>query len=98
MCVQNTFERRAEGLELRPLEDVPPELERSREWLYFEVSRGNSAWQAVFDSQSLAMRFNENLLEDPSAIDGQRKLVVKTRQETIVLEIALLAVPATRPA
>jgi len=88
------FDRKIEGLNLLPTDDVPPELDSSREWLYFEVTRGNDAWVAVVETGTLAMRFNENLIDDPAALDRERKLIVKTRQETVELEIALFAVPA----
>lgn len=87
------FERRAAGLELRPLTQAPRALPTAGGWLYYEVTRGNAAWNDVQLTQSLAMRFKTELLSNLQTLEGQRDLVVSSRGRQAVLQIAIFAVP-----
>jgi Bacterial Type VI secretion, VC_A0110, EvfL, ImpJ, VasE len=56
--VESLFTKGAEGLNLTPLQRLPRALPVSRDWIYFEVSRGNNAWKDVHNDQSLAISNN----------------------------------------
>ena len=61
--------------------------------MYYEVTRGSAAWKDVQVTQTLAMRFKEELISNLDTLKGQRKLVVSARGKQAVLEFALFAVP-----
>src|SRR5690606_29275460 len=77
---------------------VPPRaLPSLRGWIYFEVRREGPAWKDVLATQSLAMRFNTNVIANLDRLSGQRKLEVIYRQKRAILEFALFAVPTSNP-
>lgn len=87
------FKNRAPGVHLVPLPQAPRALPASGGWLYYEVTRGSAAWKDVQVTQTLAMRFKEELISNLDTLQGQRKLVVSARGKQAVLEFALFAVP-----
>jgi type VI secretion system protein ImpJ len=91
--VEFLFRNRAPGLELRLLPQAPRAVPPSSSWLYYEVARGNTPWKDVQISQTLAMRFNEQLISNLAQLEGQRNLVVTFRAKQAVLQVALIAVP-----
>jgi len=91
--VDALFEHGAEGLHLTPLSQAPRALPPSRDWIYFEVSRGNASWKDVFQTQTLAMRLTDVLIANRNELQGQRKLVVSVRGKQFALHFALFAVP-----
>jgi type VI secretion system protein ImpJ len=91
--VDALFEYGAEGLHLTPLPQAPRALPPSREWIYFEVSRQNSAWKDVLQTQTLAMRLKDVLIVNRNELQGERKLVVSIRGKQYALHFALFAVP-----
>lgn len=76
-----------------PTETKPRALPAQRGWLYFEIRREGPAWKDVFATQTLAMRFTENVIANLDALAGQRKLEVLYQDKRAVLEFALFAVP-----
>ncbi len=76
------------------LKSPPRALPSQRGWIYFEVQREGPAWKDVLATQSLAMRFNMNVIANLERLAGQRKLEVIYRQKRAILEFALFAVPA----
>jgi type VI secretion system protein ImpJ len=91
--VDRLFENRAEGLRLTPLPQAPRALPRGRDWIYYDVSRGNAAWRDVLETQTLAMRLKDTLIVNREELPGQRKLVVSVGGKQAALQFALFAVP-----
>ncbi|QDV25561.1 type VI secretion system baseplate subunit TssK [Aureliella helgolandensis] len=73
----------------------PRALPSQRGWIYFEVRREGPAWKDVLATQTLAMRFNTNVIANLEELAGQRKLEVIHRDKRAVLEFALFAVPTS---
>ena len=91
--VEILFKHRAEGLTLVPLDRAPRALPRSKDWIYYEVTRGNNAWKDVQQTQTLAMRLKEEMIANRNNLQGQRKLMISTRGKQYVLQFALFAIP-----
>ena len=47
----------------------------SRDWVYFEVSRGNEAWKDIQTDQSLAMRLNHSIISNPDELRQGARVV-----------------------
>jgi type VI secretion system protein ImpJ len=91
--VESLFTKGAEGLSLAPLQRLPRALPVSRDWVYFEVSRGNEAWKAVQSDQSLAMRLNHSIISNPDDLrQGARWLIMNWKDRQIALQFALFAI------
>jgi type VI secretion system protein ImpJ len=82
-----------QGLDLVPTQGMPRALPQTRDWVYYEVSRGNAAWNDVLQSQTLAMRFKDTLIENRDKLQGQRKIILSLRGKQYPLQFALFAVP-----
>jgi len=87
------FKNRAPGVQLTPLAQAPRALPAGRDWLYFEVSRESAAFRDVQATQTLAMRFKEELISNLASLQGERKLAVSARGKHAELQFALFAVP-----
>ena len=81
------------GLQLTPLAQAPRALPPSKEWVYYQVSRGNAAWKDVLETQTLAMRLQEKLIVNLESLQGDRKLIVSHGGKQSPLQFALFAVP-----
>jgi type VI secretion system protein ImpJ len=92
--VDALFEYGAEGLHMTPLAQSPRALPPGRDWIYYEVSRGNAAWKDVLETQTLAMRLKDTLIVNRQELEGQRKLVVSAAGKQAALQFALFAVPS----
>ncbi len=75
------------------LRTPPRALPSQRGWIYFEVRREGPAWKDVLATQTLAMRFNTNVIANFERLAGQRKLEVLHHDKRAILEFALFAVP-----
>jgi len=91
--VEALFTHRAEGLHLSPLERAPRALPLSRDWVYYEVGRNNTAWRDVQETQTLAMRLKDSLILNRDRLQGERSLDVSARGMRATLQFALFAVP-----
>jgi len=91
--VDALFRFGAEGLSLAPLPQAPRALPTTRGWLYYQVSRGNAAWNDVLHTQTLAMRLNYDLIVNRDNLQGKREMVVKAGGQQVSLQFALFAVP-----
>lgn len=91
--VETLFTHRAEGLHLSPLERAPRALPLSRDWIYYEVSRKNTAWRDVQETQTLAMRLKDSLILNQDRLQGERTMEVASRTKHASLQFALFAVP-----
>ncbi len=79
------------------LRTPPRALPSQRGWLYFEIRREGPAWKDVLTTQSLAMRFNTNVIANLDRLPNQRRLEVLYRDKRANLEFALFAVPNANP-
>jgi len=91
--VEHLFVTRSPGLHLTPLAQAPRALPPSGHVIYFEVTRGNAAWNDVLETESLAMRLNENLIANRDDLQGKQDLVVSFGGQQHPLQFALFAVP-----
>ncbi len=92
--VDALFEYGAEGLHMTPLPQSPRALPPGRDWIYYEVSRGNAAWKDVLETQTLAMRLKDTLDRQPQRVAGAAEVggdSVGGKQAA--LQFALFAVP-----
>ena len=87
------FKNRAPGLQLVLLNQAPRALPSGGGWVYYEVSRQNAAWRDVQATQSLAMRFKQELIGNLDSLQGQRTLGVSAHGKQSELQFALFAVP-----
>ena len=93
MQVDAIFRHGAEGVRLTPLEQAPRALPPSNDWAYYEVSRGNAAWQDVLKTETLAMRLTNEQIDNRDNLQGERKLVISVGRKKIPMQFALFAVP-----
>lgn len=89
--VDRRFENKEPGLDLLFQPSPPSELPEQN-WLYFEVTRKGDAWDDVVAQQTLAMRFSDKYVENRDALEGQRKLQIRTPTTKADLEFGLFAV------
>jgi type VI secretion system protein ImpJ len=95
--VEILFRQRAEGVQIRPLEHVVRALPNRPDWIYYEVmQREGAAWRDVQETQTLGMRFKEELIANRDHLQGNRTVVVQSRGRKIELQFALFAVPARK--
>jgi type VI secretion system protein ImpJ len=88
------FKHGIPGVTLVDLPQPPRALPSRQGWTYYEVRRENAAWNDVLATQTLALRFTEELISNLDTLQGQRKLEVAAKGKRTVLEIALFAVPS----
>lgn len=81
------------GVEQVELPQPPRGLPTKQGWCYYEIRRENLAWKDVLASQTLALRFKEQLISNLDKLPGQRKLEVFAQGKRAVLQFALFAVP-----
>lgn len=79
------------GVELLEL-TKPPRALPPHGWIYYEVQRESAAWKDVLATQTLAMRFKEELIGNIHKLAGQQRLEVILPDKSAVLEAALFAV------
>lgn len=92
--VDELFSRRATGLQLQPLNRTVRALPPRSDWLYYEIPRADTpAWQDVLESNSLAIRFQEELVMNREELPGSHEIQVKFRGRPTALRFALFAVP-----
>lgn len=93
--VSSIYIVRGAGLQLEQVRDrVPPVLPQSRHWTYYRVAKRGVEWEHVEKTETLAMRFSEELLQNRETLVGQRRLVLRweRRPEPFPLQFALFAV------
>ncbi len=82
-----------ERLELsQPPRELPP-----HGWVYYEITKQEAAWRDVLATQTLALRFKEELIGNLDKLRGQQKLEVVLPDKRAILEFALFAVPRHNP-
>jgi type VI secretion system protein ImpJ len=93
--VDQIFTKGAAGLRFTPCPRPPRALPSAEELTYFQIDRDSnqSEWQYVAKSLSLAIRFNEKLIE--GNIQGERELKLKVKTgggQTATLQVTLYVV------
>lgn len=88
------YAKRAEGVELVPLPQVPRALPTDDHWLYFEISKENQAWKHVQATKNLAIRMNQKIIRNHDKLEGQRRLLATVNDKLVGLEFAIFAVAA----
>ncbi len=91
--VETLFKFGQIGLQLTPLPQAPRALPPSKDWVYYQVARGNAAWNDVLATQTLAMRLQEKLIVNLDSLQGRRDMVVSHGGKQLRLQFALFAVP-----
>jgi type VI secretion system protein ImpJ len=91
--VEILFQQRAEGLQLVPVERVPRALPSSSDWVFYQLSRSGAAWRDVQETQTLAMRLRDSLIDNREQLQGERTIVVPAGGEKAAIQFALFAFP-----
>ncbi len=92
--VEMLFRQRAQGLQLTPLDRAVRALPARQDWLYYQVPRqDNPAWRDVQETQTIAIRVRDSLIQNLDRLQGERTMVVSAWGRNIPLEFALFAVP-----
>ncbi|MCA9213849.1 MAG: type VI secretion system baseplate subunit TssK [Planctomycetales bacterium] len=95
--VEILFQRRAQGLQLEPLRHTVRALPAHSDWVFYEVARNESpAWRDVHDTQTLAMRLKDSLIENQDRLQGEQSLVVNWDGRNVTLQFALFAIPTQK--
>ena len=94
--VDQIFTKGAAGLKFTPSPRPPRALPSAADLTYFQIDRESTPaeWQFVEKSLSLAIRFNEKLIE--GNIQGERELKLKVKTgggQTATIQVTLFVVP-----
>jgi type VI secretion system protein ImpJ len=87
------FKHGIPGVSVLELSQAPRALPSRQGWIYYEVNRDNTAWKDVLSTQSLAIRFKEELISNLEKLRGQQKVEISSGGKRSVLQFALFAVP-----
>lgn len=89
------FQHGIPGVRQKELPQPPRALPARQGWVFYEVERDseNSAWKDVLATQTLALRFKEQLISNLDRLQGQQKLEVSAQGKRSILQFALFAVP-----
>lgn len=91
--VEVLFRNRAEGVSLKTVDRAPRALPNNRDWVYYQVARGNAAWNDVQQTQTLAMRLKEEVIVNRNDLQGQQRLIIAVGGYQLTLQFCLFAVP-----
>ena len=92
--VETLFTQRRPGVDLIPVSRQIRALPNRPEWMYFEIPRRDTpAWRDVQETQTLAMRLKDSLLQNKDRLQGESRMVVSYLGRKVPLEFALFAVP-----
>lgn len=97
--VDHLFSNRIPGVELRRLRQLPSFLRDKKGWIFFQLTRGNDAWEKVAAEKSLAIRVNENEISDAANLQGNKKILLKETGNTRIysLEFAVFVSQHRQP-
>jgi len=91
------FQRRAQGLQLETLRHSVRALPAHGDWVFYEVARNDSpAWRDVQETQTLAMRLKDSLIENQDRLQGEESLVVNWDGRHVTIQFALFAIPTRK--
>ena len=91
--VEALFRNRAPGIRLAEVSQAPRALPPRGDVSYYQVTRGNAAWNDVLQTETLAMRLEQSLIANRNDLRGKQRLVVSINRQEYPLEFALFAVP-----
>lgn len=94
--VDMIFRLRLPGVEPQELPDPPYPLPALRGWTYYEVRREGAAWNDVLATQTLAIRFTNELIGNLDTLAGKQTVEVKLPDDRALLRFALFAVPRAK--
>ena len=95
--VEVLFQRRAQGLQLETLRHTVRALPAHSDWVFYEIDRNDSpAWRDVQETQTLAMRLKDSLIENQDRLQGKQSLVVNWSGRNVTLQFAMFAIPAQK--
>ena len=95
--VEILFQRRAQGLQLATLRHSVRALPAHSDWVFYEVDRNDSpAWRDVQETQTLAMRLKDSLIENQDRLQGEESLVVNWDGRNVTIQFALFAIPTQK--
>jgi len=89
------FQHGIPGVRQKELLQPPRALPSRQGWVYYEVEKDpdNAAWKDVLATQTLALRFKEQLISNLDRLQGQQRLEVLAQGKRSMLQFALFAVP-----
>lgn len=90
--VESLYSKRASGLELSPLKDVPRLLPSQSDWNFFEITGRGAAWTDVLDTGTIALRLREELIENQHSLSGNQVLKIRVNGESMSLQFAIFAI------
>lgn len=93
--VDPIFQHGIPGVRQKELLQPPRALPSRQGWVYYEVEQqmDNAAWKDVLATQTLALRFKEQLISNLDRLQGQPRLEVLSQGKRSILQFALFAVP-----
>ena len=77
---------------MRPPRALPP-----HGWVFYRIDRQNTAWKDVLATQTLSVRFKEELIGNLDTLRGQQRLEVVLKSKRAMLEVSLYAVRTGGP-
>lgn len=89
--VEMLFRKRASGVELKVLREVPKELPAQSGWSYFQIGGRGPAWTDVLETGTLAIRLREELIENRQQNEGSQTLDVRVDDHRMTLQFAVFA-------
>lgn len=89
--IELLYSKRARGVELSPLQDIPRLLPSQSDWSYFQLADRGPAWHDVLESGTIAMRLREEMIDNRSDLTGNQTLKVRVDGEVISLQFAIFA-------
>jgi type VI secretion system protein ImpJ len=89
------FQHGIPGVQQKELTNPPRALPSRQGWVYYEIEKDpdNAAWKDVLATQTLAIRFKEQLINNLDRLQGQQRLEVSSLGKRSILQFALFAVP-----
>lgn len=90
--VEALYSKRAGGLELKPLKDVPRLLPSQSDWSFFEIAGRGPAWTDVLSTGTIAIRLREELIEHQHSLNGNQVLSVRVNETSAALQFAIFAI------
>lgn len=94
--VEMLFSKRAKGIELSPLRDVPKQLPSQSDWSFYEMSDSGPAWNDVVQTNGLGLRIREQMIDNSSELNGNTTLNVRIEEHRISLQFAVFAIEESR--
>ncbi len=89
--VEMLYSRRAAGVSLTRMQDIPRSLPSQSDWTYYEFGERGPAWNDVLESGTIAIRLPEEYVDNRSELTGNQTLRVRIDDEIMPLQFAVFA-------